>query len=236
MSEFKIIVEELDKLKNEEKAEFFPRFFKTGPEEYGEGDVFIGITVPNARKVAKENVNSSLKTIESLLNSEIHEHRLTALLILVEKFTKSKDKSYKKEIVELYIKNYSRINNWDLVDLSCYKILGPWLIDKDKSILYDWANSNHLWKQRISIITCMHFIRKNNFTDCQNIAEILLNHKHDLIHKAVGWLLREIGKRDIAIEKDFIKKHYRNMPRTMLRYAIEKFPEEERQNYLKGRI
>ncbi len=236
MSEFKEISLELETLRSKEKEEFFPRFFKTGPGEYGEGDIFIGITVPNARKVAKNNIHSNLSTVEKLLHSNIHEYRLTALLILVEKFSRIKDDSYKKEIVDLYIRNYDYINNWDLVDLSCYKILGPWLSDKDRSLLYEWANTEHLWKQRIAIITCMYFVRNNDFKDCLNLAEILLNHNHDLIHKAVGWLLREVGKRDIDTEKEFLKKHYKKMPRTMLRYAIEKFPNKERQKYLKGRI
>ncbi len=236
MSDFLEITKELKKLQDKEKADFLPRFFKTGTGEYGEGDVFIGVTVPNSRKVARKYINSSFNTIELLLRSDIHEYRLTALLILVERFSKNKEEHLRKEIVELYINNYDRINNWDLVDLSCYKILGPWYIDKNKDLLYEWAHSNHLWKQRISIVTCMHFIRNNNFSDCLNIAEILLNHKHDLIHKAVGWLLREIGKRDINTEKDFLKKHYKNMPRTMLRYSIEKFSKEERQDYLKGNL
>lgn len=236
MSELREIIEQLEPLRNKEKEEFFPRFFKSGPGEYGEGDIFVGITVPNARKVAKNNIKSDLNTVEQLLHSKIHEYRLTALLILVEKFSESKDEDYKKEIVDLYIRNYRYINNWDLVDLSCYKILGPWLSNKDRSILYEWANTDHLWKQRIAMITCMHFIRNNDFKDCINLAEILLNHKHDLIHKAVGWLLREVGKRDITTEKQFLNKYYKNMPRTMLRYAIEKFPNEERQDYLKGRI
>lgn len=236
MKELQEIINQLEALRNKGKEVFFPRFFKSGPGEYGEGDIFIGVTVPNARKVAKKNINSGLKTVEELLHSKIHEHRLTALLMLVEKFSKSKDELNKKQIVDLYLRNYEYINNWDLVDLSCYKILGPWLWDKDRRILYEWAKTDHLWKQRIAMITCMHFIRNNDFKDCMNLAEILLNHKHDLIHKAVGWLLREVGKRDIAIEKEFLKKHYNNMPRTMLRYAIEKFPNEERQDYLKGRI
>ncbi|GAA0177474.1 DNA alkylation repair protein [Clostridium sediminicola] len=227
--------EELKKYIDLEKAEFFPRFFKVGPGEYGEGDVFIGVTVPNQRKVARKFKNLSLQDIESLLNEDFHEYRLTALLILVHQFEKSKEDN-KRALVDFYIENADRVNNWDLVDSTAHKILGPYLDNKDREILYKLAKEDHLWKQRIAIMSTFYFIKNEDYKDALAIAEILLKHKHDLIHKAVGWMLREIGKRDKEVEVEFLNKHYKQMPRTMLRYAIEKFPNEERQNYLKGRV
>ena len=220
---------------NPEKAEHFPRFFKTGKGEYGEGDLFLGITVPNCRSVAKKFKTISIQEVETLITSKYHEERLVALLILIEKYNKANEKE-KKEIVDYYLSKTKHINNWDLVDLSCYKILGEYLLDKDRSILYKLAKSKDLWEKRIGIITTMAFIRKNQFEDTMAISEILVNDDHDLIHKAVGWLLREVGKRDMKVEEKFLKKYYKNMPRTMLRYAIEKFPEDKRQKYLKGQI
>jgi 3-methyladenine DNA glycosylase AlkD len=163
------------------------------------------------------------------LQSKYHEHRLTALYILILNFKKQKE-----EVIDIYLRNLERVNNWDLVDSSAPYLLGPYLEDKDRSILYELAKSDNLWKQRIAIITTLYFIKNNDFEDALKISEMLLNHKHDLIHKAVGWMLREIGKRDKKVEEEFLKKYYKNMPRTMLRYAIEKFPEEERQKILKG--
>lgn len=161
---------------------------------------------------------------------------LTSLLILVKKFETAKNRIEQKQIVNVYIKNISRVNNWDLVDSSSYKIFGPYFMDKDKALLYEYAKSNDLWKQRISMITTLHFIRNNRYGDALKISKLLLNHPHDLIHKAVGWMLREIGKRDFETEFNFLKKHYRSMPRTMLRYAIEKFDQDLRQDFLKGRL
>ncbi|KPU27566.1 DNA alkylation repair protein [Caloranaerobacter sp. TR13] len=235
MDKVKAIKNELSKYIDEEKAKYLPNFFKAFPGGYGEGDKFIGVAVPNQRKVAKKFKDLSLNEIQKLLNEDIHEYRLTALFILVHKFQKS-DNIGKKEIVDFYIKNINRVNNWDLVDSTAYKILGPYLIDKDKSLLYDFAKTDHLWKQRISIVTTYYFIKNGKYEDTLKISKLLLDHKHDLIHKAVGWMLREIGNRDKEVEVEFLKKYYKKMPRTMLRYAIEKFDKEERTKYLKGEI
>lgn len=212
------------------------RYFKTGKGEYGEGDVFLGITNPDLKRCIKPYLKElSLGEIENLLNSKEHEFRLAALIIMVKRY--QKNESEREAIVTLYINNTHLVNNWDLVDSSAHYILGPWLEDKDRSLLYDFANSGNLWKERIAVMSTFHYIKKNaDFADNLKIAEILLNHKHDLIHKAVGWMLREIGKISIKAEEDFLVKHYKNMPRTMLRYSIEKFPEDKRQDYLKGRI
>ncbi len=223
---------DLKKLANPEKAKILQRFFKTGKGEYGEGDVFLGITVPGQRKIAKQYSDLPLKETGELLSSRIHEHRLTALLILVIKYKKA-DENVRKKLATFYIKNFRHINNWDLVDLSAEKILGDYLLDRDKSLLYKLTKSKNIWKRRISIMTTFQFIRNNRFDDTLKISELLLQDEHDLIHKAVGWMLREIGKRDQAVEEKFLKQHYRKMPRTMLRYAIEKFDEEKRQFYLK---
>ncbi|NLI12917.1 DNA alkylation repair protein [Pelotomaculum propionicicum] len=234
---FQAVKDELEKHKDVEKAEFLPKFFKVGPGEYGEGDRFIGITVPLQRKVARKYFKDiSLGETEKLLQEPIHEYRLTALFLLVLKYEHAKKEEDKKEIVDLYLGNLSYVNNWDLVDSSAEKILGPYLWDKDKDLLYKLAGSDNLWEQRIAIITTYHFIRKRQFSDTLNIARILLGHKHDLIHKAVGWMLREVGNRDFETEYNFLVEHYKIMPRTMLRYAIEKFDEDLRQQFLKGMI
>lgn len=230
-----LIIQELQKYSNPQKAEFFPRFFKTGKGEYAEGDSFIGIVVPDCRKVAKKYYKEvDLIEVEKLLESKIHEHRLVGLFILVYKYEATKLDTDRKLIVDCYLNNLSAVNNWDLVDLSCYKLLGDYLHDKDRSILYEFAKSDDLWKQRIAVITTMAFIKNNDFNDTLKIAEILVNHTHDLIHKAVGWMLREVGKRDQKVELGFLDKYYKQMPRTMLRYAIEKFDEPLRLKYLKG--
>jgi 3-methyladenine DNA glycosylase AlkD len=223
---------DLKKLANPEKAKILQRFFKTGKGEYGEGDVFLGITVPEQRKIAKKYSGLPLSETQKLLSGKIHEHRLTALLILVIKYKKADDTD-KKKISHFYIKNFKHINNWDLVDLSSEKILGDYLLEKDKSLLYRLAKSKNLWERRIAVITTFAFIRNNQFNDTLKISGLLLNDRHDLIHKAVGWMLREIGKRDQEVEEKFLQKYYRKMPRTMLRYAIEKFDEKKRQFYLK---
>ncbi len=233
MSDIISVKEELRLYVKPEKVSVYQRFFKTGPGQYGEGDVFIGITVPDQRKVARKYRDIPLENVYSLLDEEIHEYRLTALLILVEKYN-SADENSKEKIVNEYCKRTDRINNWDLVDLSAHKILGPWFLERDRSPLYDFARSGNLWKERIAVLTTYHFIKNDIYDTTLEIAEILLHHDHDLIHKAVGWMLREIGKRSGETERNFLKKWYREMPRTMLRYAIEKFPEEERQRYLKG--
>ena len=225
---FNLIVKDLEKAGNKEKAIILSRFFKTGKGQYGEGDIFLGIVVPKQREIANKYSTLSLQDVQRLLSSKIHEHRLTALLVLVLQYQNSND----KKIIDFYLKNTKYINNWDLVDLSADKILGNYLIDKDKSILYKLAKSNNLWKRRISIISTFAFIKKNKFEDTLKISEILLNDKHDLIQKAVGWMLRELGKRNQEIEEKFLKKHYKKMPRTMLRYAIERFTEEKRKFYI----
>ena len=225
------IKKELNKIQDPEKAKILLKFFKTGKGQYGEGDVFLGIKVPEQRKIAKKYSGILLDDIDHLLKSNIHEFRLTSLLILVLKYRKE-DFNGKKEIVDFYFSHMENINNWDLVDSSAPYILGDFLLDKDKSILYRLAKSDNLWKRRIAILSTFAFIKNNQFEDALNIAEILLFDKHDLIHKAVGWMLREIGKKDEITEEEFLEKHHRKMPRTMLRYAIEKFDNDKKKFYL----
>ncbi|MBU0615799.1 MAG: DNA alkylation repair protein [Nanoarchaeota archaeon] len=225
----KVLQSESDK----KQARLLQRFFKTGKGEYGEGDIFLGIKVPVQRKISKQFNGLSLDEIQQLLDSKVHEHRMVGLFILIENYKKSDDK---KKIFDFYLSNTSNINNWDLVDLSAPNIVGDYLLDKDRSVLYKLARSDLLWEKRISILATFAFIRENDFKDNLKIANVLLNDKHDLIHKAVGWMLREVGKRDQEVEEKFLKDHYKSMPRTMLRYAIEKFSEEKRQDYLKGKV
>lgn len=211
------------------------RFFKTGPGQYGEGDGFLGIKVPVTREVVRACWKElGFKELETCIRSGYHEVRLAALLSLVEIFSHAgKDPELQRRCIYFYLSHTQFINNWDLVDLSCYKLLGAWLLDKDRTLLYDLArNGKSLWEQRIGIVSTMQFIRNGQLDDTFAIADILLHHPHDLIHKAVGWLLREAGKRDEAALKAFLAPRFRTMPRTMLRYAIEKFPEGERKLYL----
>ncbi|MBI2499088.1 DNA alkylation repair protein [Candidatus Woesearchaeota archaeon] len=222
---------DLEKLSNKEKANILRRFFKTGKGEYGEGDIFLGINVPVQRKVAKQYSDLSLAELQSLLDSKIHDHRMVALFILIDKLKKANEKEI-KEIFDFYLKNTRNINNWDLVDLSARDIIGELLQDKDRRIIYELAKSNNLWEKRISIISTYAFIRKNDFKDTLKVSEILLKDKHDLIHKAVGWMLREVGKRNQDIEEEFLNKYHKEMPRTMLRYAIERFPDEKKRVYM----
>ena len=222
-------------LGNEEKAKKHQRFFKTGPGEYGEGDIFVGVTVPELRKLANEYKTIPLKEVKHLLRSPIHEERLLSLFFLIHRYSKGGEPE-KKIIYELYLKNINFINNWDLVDSSAGHIVGAFLFDKSKQPLYDLVKSDNLWERRISIISTFYFIKRNQFSDTLKISKILLSDKEDLIHKAVGWMLREVGKCDLGVEENFLKNQYKNMPRTMLRYAIEKFPESKRQRYLKGKI
>ena len=228
------VIAELYLYKNDEKAAFLPRFFKTGKGEYGEGDLFIGIVVPDIRKVAKAHRQASLNSLHELLQSPIHEYRMVALFILTDHFEREKEEKKQEEYVRFYIDHVDAINNWDLVDLSCYKLLGRWLEKREKTLLYDWAKTDHLWKQRIAMVSCMHFVRNHQFDDTLAIADILLHHPHDLIHKAVGWILREAGKKDREVLTAYLLPRYREMPRTMLRYAIEHFPEPERKRFLLG--
>jgi 3-methyladenine DNA glycosylase AlkD len=229
----------IQKAADPERAKNLQRFFKTGKGEYGEGDIFLGIVVPIQRKISKEFSNLSIDEIQELLNSKIHEKRMIGLFILIKKYERAvKEKNKKKEIFEFYLKNASKnnINNWDLVDLSAPNIVGNYLLDKDRKILYKLVKSNNLWEKRISVLSTFAFIRFGEFKDSLKISEILLGDLHDLIHKAVGWMLREIGKRDKKVLEEFLKKYYKKMPRTMLRYAIEKFPENERKTWLNGEI
>ena len=225
------VKKELKKLENKKLKELLQGYFKTGKGEYGEGDIFLGIKVGPQREIASRYKDLSLKDIKELLDSRIHEYRLTALLILINKYNKTDEKG-KKEIFETYMKKRGRINNWDLVDLSAPKIVGSYLADKDRKILYVLAKSENVWDRRISIISTFAFIRSNDFKDAVSMAEILVKDKHDLIHKAVGWTLREIGKRNLKIEEEFLKKHYKKMPRTMLRYSIEKFDNKKKKFYM----
>lgn len=220
---------ELRNKANPGKAKILQRFFKTGPGEYGQGDVFWGIAVPETRKIARKYADLGLKEVVELLHSKIHEERLAALLIMVEKFQKGKEK---EEIFKAYLKNTKYINNWDLVDLSADKIVGDYLFNKPKDILFKLARSKSLWERRISVMATFDFIKKKRFKETLEISKTLLNDGHDLIHKAVGWMLREIGKRDLKAEEDFLKQYHKKMARTALRYAIEKFPEGKRKYYL----
>jgi 3-methyladenine DNA glycosylase AlkD len=229
------IKKRLGKLGNKERAEVSRRYFKTGPGEYGEGDIFLGIPVPELRKLAKTYRHLKLKDTTKLLQSPIHEERLLALLILIHIFPAG-DESIKKEIFDLYLNNTRYINNWDLVDASAQYIAGAYLVHKNKKVLYRLAKSEDLWERRIAIMSTFHFIRQNEFSETLKIAEILIADREDLIHKAVGWMLREVGKRNLKIEEQFLKLYYKKMPRTMLRYAIEKFPNARRRLYLTGKI
>lgn len=220
---------------DEAQAKNLQWFFKTGPGEYGEGDKFLGLKVPVIRKIANANTDLTFTDLQKLLNSKYHEERLAALLILVKKFPKSSEED-KEKIYRFYLDNLPNINNWDLIDLSAPHITGEYLLTRDKKILFKLAGSGNLWKKRVAVLTTFRFIKEMKFETSLKICLILLHDEHDLIHKAVGWMLREIGKRDIVIEEKFLKTHYKTMPRTMLRYAIEKFPERKRQAYLKGKI
>ncbi|ELS32143.1 MULTISPECIES: DNA alkylation repair protein [Pseudanabaena] len=222
---------DLDALANPAKAITLARFFKTGKGEYGEGDRFLGITVPEQRKIAKRYTHLSLEDLEQLLQTDIHEYRLTALLILTYQFPKA-DATGRTEIFNFYLNHTQWINNWDLVDVACRQILGVHLLHQDRMILYKLARSLNLWEQRIAIVSTLEFIKHEQFTDTLEIAIILLQHSHDLIHKAVGWMLREVGKQERQVLVDFLDAHYQQMPRTMLRYAIEHFDESRRKAYL----
>ncbi len=217
---------------NPEKAKILARYFKTGKGEYGGGDIFIGLTVPQQRQIAKKYANLLLSDIEKLLHNKIHEYRLTALFILMDKFKKA-DEVTRKTYFNFYLKNTKYINNWDLVDLSSRDIVGGYLLDKPRQILTKLAKSESLWERRVAVLATFAFIKKKDFTDSFAIAEILLYDPHDLIHKAVGWMLREIGKLDQEAEEAFLKNHYKTMPRTTLRYAIERFSPAKRALYLK---
>ena len=233
MGDFKAIVKDLKAHATKEKAAFLPYFFKTGKGQYAEGDRFHGIIVPDQRRIAKLHTDTTNKsTIVELLNSPFHEERLTALFILCNKFNASKKIQQEKEWVDLYIKHAERVNNWDLVDNTAHIILGQWLENKDRSILYKFAKEKSLWKNRIAVVATLHFIRNHDFKDIFQLTEIMLTHTHDLMHKATGWMLREAWKRDATSVESFLNKFAHKMPRTMLRYAIERMSEPKRKAYL----
>ena len=230
------VKKELKKISDPDKAKGAQRFFKTAKGEYGEGDKFIGVTVPEVRKIAKNFSHMTLLEVFDLLSSAIHEERLCALFILINQFKKGDEKT-KQKIYQGYLKNYKFINNWDLVDVSAHHIVGAYLSNKPKDILYKLAHSQNLWKKRIAIISTFYDIYQKKSDETLKVAKILLHDEHDLIHKAVGWMLRELGKRvDEKILLKFLDDHYKVMPRTMLRYAIERLPEKLRLDYLHSKI
>ena len=226
---------QMQELSNPKIAEHSLRFFKTGPGEYGEGDLFLGIRVPVTKKVARKFKELPVDEVLKLLKSKYHEERLLALIMLVNRFKKETDKEQKK-IYEAYLSHTEYINNWDLVDGSAHQIVGGYLFERDRKPLYQLAKSKSLWERRISMIATYTFIKRDDFEDTLNLSAILLTDEEDLMHKAVGWMLREVGKKDIEVEERFLRKHYKKMPRTMLRYAIEKFEEKKRKGYLHGKI
>ncbi len=229
----KLIIKEVTGLRNKEKGYFAQRFFRTGKGEYSEGDIFYGLPVPTSRKIADKYIDTDLKELENLIENKVHEIRLIALIILNTKYKKVKTEKEQEKFVKFYLKNISYVNNWDLVDVSSYNILGAYFKDKeDRSILIKLSKSKKLWSERIAIISTFAFIRNNDLELIFHFGEYFLNHKHDLIHKAVGWMLREAGKRDEKRLKVFLEKNKSKMPRTMLRYAIEKFSEKERKYFL----
>ena len=225
----------LAELADPEKAAFYPRFFRAGKGEYGEGDQFIGVVVPNQRKVARKHRTLPLGEVDLLLRSPIHEHRLTALLILVEQFQRG-DAAKRSEVANFYLARLDRVNNWDLVDLSAPKILGPYLQNRSRELLYELAASGQLWRQRIAVLANYPYIKRGDFDDILRLADQLLEHRHDLIHKAVGWMLREVGKQDMPVLEAFLHSRYTRMPRTTLRYAIERMEPARRKAYLKGTV
>lgn len=226
---------ELRALAKPETAQHSQRFFKTGKGEYGEGDKFLGIRVPIIRARVKKFESISLDQSVKLLASKFHEERLCAVLMLVDQYSRANDEQ-KKRIYQAYLNNTRYINSWDLVDSSAHKIVGPWLQDRSRKPLFDLAVSTSLWERRISLISTFHYIRQNDFADALALSELMLDDGEGLIHKAVGWMLREVGNRDKKVEREFLADHYKSMPRTMLRYAIEKFPQPERKRYLAGLV
>ena len=228
----KTITNKLQALSDAKKREIFPKFFKAGKGEYGEGDRFLGVTVPNIRAIAKLHKDISIEEIRELIQSEWHEVRLCALIIMVEK-SKKKDEALRKELFDLYLSQTNRINNWDLVDLSCRFIIGEYLLDKSRDILYHLAQSPLLWDNRIAIVSTYAFIRKGQLEDTYALSDLMMQYPHDLMHKAIGWMLREAGKRDSNRLYDYVMNHRADMPRTMLRYAIEKFSPKERSMLMK---
>ncbi len=235
MMSFEQLHAELQRLANPERALILQRFFRTGPGQYGEGDQFLGISVPELRALARRYQTTAEADLVRLLQSAWHEERTVALLILLRQFTRA-EAATRRRIYRLYLDHTAFINNWDLVDVSAPHIVGVYLHDKSRRPLYRLARSRSLWERRIAMLATFHFIRQRDFADALAIAKLLLEDREDLIHKAVGWMLREIGRRDRQAEETFLQEHYRRMPRTMLRYAIEKFPEARRRKYLAGTI
>ncbi len=225
------LLEEIQKLYSKERSEKAKRFFKTGKGEYSESDIFLGLTVPEERKIASKYAGLSISNVQKLLDSKIHEHRMIAGIVMN---IKSKDKP--EEMFNLYMKNAKRFNNWDLVDMTAAEISGKFLLNKSRRILYDLAKSKNIWERRIAIVSTYTFIKNGEFGDTLKISEILFNDKEDLIHKATGWMLREVGKREIEILKDFLQTNYGKIPRTTLRYAIERFPKNEKEKFLRGKF
>ena len=237
MENIKLIKSELDRHTNFKRQANASRYFKSGPGEYAEGDQFLGVANPDLRAISKLFWNEvSEDEVAELLNDPIHEVRLLGIFILVLKFQKAKTPANKEVWVNVYLNNLEKINNWDLVDSSCYQILGAFYWKRDKDLFFNLATSPSLWRQRVAMISSFYWIRKREFSDALALAAQLKSHPHDLMHKAVGWMIREIGKRDFEVANEFLKKHYSSLPRTALRYAIERFPEELMQDYLKGRI
>ncbi|MDR1343512.1 MAG: DNA alkylation repair protein [Prevotellaceae bacterium] len=228
------ILQELLSVADAEKATFLQRFFKTGKGEYAEGDVMLGINNPTIRSIVKHAPHLPFSEIQALLDSKYHDARLTGLLLLVRQFKKAKAAAERKQIFDFYLKNARRANNWDLVDLSCRDIVGAYLLDEaDRGILYRLAESDCLWEQRIAVISTWTLIKHGQFDDTLRLAALLLHHKHDLMHKAVGWMLREVGKKDREALVGFLEERCKQMPRTTLRYAAEHFSPEERARFMK---
>ncbi len=232
MNKAQTIIKELKALGSEEKAAHLSRFFKTGKGEYGENDRFLGVVVPQTRRVAKTHAKADMGGLQLLITSEWHEVRLCALFILTIQFNKG-DEATRESIVHFYLQHTQYINNWDLVDLAAWEILGTYLLDKPRQTLYSLAESPLLWENRIAMVCTFAFIRQGQLDDTFALAEKMLHHKHDLMHKAIGWMLREAGKRDEQRLRSFLEQNRLEMPRTMLRYAIEKFSPEERKQFLR---
>ena len=232
------IEEALQMLSTPERAVQMPRYFKTGKGEYGEGDIFYGVSVPDQRSVAKEFYKEiSLEELSDVLKSEVHEMRLTAILILVAKYEKAKSNTEKRKLADFYLNHLEYVNNWDIVDSSAHKILGDYAFhNSEEEILYRLSSDENMWKKRVAVVGSFWFIKNKHYELTQKLILNNLKHPHDLMHKANGWMVREIGKKDEGVMLDFLNKHYKDMPRTSLRYAIERLDEDLRQDYLKGNI
>lgn len=237
MGDLNLIRDQVLRNRDDERARILFKYFKAEKGEYGEGDIFLGVKVPILRKISKKyHRDIGIEDVESLLIDPIHEYRFLALVILMDKYKAIKASEDKKQLIDLYLRNTKYINNWDLVDISAYNLLGEYLVDRDRSILYELVGSENMWEQRIAIISTLAFIKKGDYGDILNISRLLMNHPHHLIHKALGWMLREVGKRDFEVEYEFLRENYKNMPRTMLRYSIERFDQDIRKDFLNNRV